>query len=45
VKLQPRSRGTFLSRFFRFLIAGVLFLFWMVLMTWSPLAIYYSNLP
>jgi uncharacterized protein DUF4105 len=45
VKLQPRSHGTFLSKSFRFLIAGVLLLFWMVLITWSTLAIYYSNLP
>lgn len=45
MKLQPRSHGTFLSRSFRFLTAGILFLFWMVLITWSTLAIYYSNLP
>lgn len=45
MKLQPRSHGTFLSRSFRFLIAGFMFLFWMVLVTWSTLAIYYSNLP
>jgi hypothetical protein len=44
VELQPRSRGTFLSRSFRFLIAGILLLFWMVLITWTTLAIYYSNL-
>jgi hypothetical protein len=27
------------------LIAGILFLFWMVVITWGALAIYYSNLP
>jgi hypothetical protein len=35
----------FLSGSLRFLIGGTRFLFWMVLVTWSTLAIYYSNLP
>ncbi|GEO13958.1 membrane protein [Microvirga aerophila] len=35
----------FPSRAFSFLTAGVRLLFWMVLVTWSTLAIYYSDLP
>ena len=45
MKLQQRPHRTFLSRFFGFLLAGILILFWIVLITWSALAIYYSNLP
>jgi hypothetical protein len=35
----------FLAGTLRFLIGGTRFLFWMVLVTWSTLAINYSNLP
>ncbi len=45
MKLQQRPHRTFLSRLFGFLLAGILILFWIALITWSALAIYYSNLP
>jgi len=45
VKSRPRSYRTFLSGLRRLVIALLRFLFWIVLITWSALAIYYSNLP
>src|SRR5918993_4475777 len=42
---RPRSYRTLLSGLRRLVIAGLRFLFWIVLITWSALAIYYSNLP
>ncbi|WP_245439468.1 DUF4105 domain-containing protein [Microvirga aerophila] len=45
MELHSRSYGVFPSRAFSFLTAGVRLLFWMVLVTWSTLAIYYSDLP
>src|SRR5918993_5134076 len=45
VESRPRSYRTLLSGLRRLVIAGLRFLFWIVLITWSALAIYYSNLP
>ena len=42
---RPRSYRTFLSGLHRLVIAGVRTLFWVGLITWSALAIHYSNLP
>jgi hypothetical protein len=42
---RPRSYGTFLAGLRRLVVAGLRFLFWIVLITWSALAIHYSNLP
>ncbi len=45
VESRPRSYRTLLSGLCRLVIAGLRFLFWIVLITWSALAIYYSDLP
>jgi hypothetical protein len=45
VELRSRSYGAFPSRAFGFLTAGIRILFWILLVTWSTLAISYSNLP
>jgi Domain of unknown function (DUF4105) len=45
VESRPRSYETILSGLRRFLIGGIRFLFWVVLIAWSALAIHYSNLP
>jgi hypothetical protein len=45
VKGQLRSFRTFLSWLRRLVVAGLRFLFWIVLITWCALTLYYSNLP
>src|SRR5829696_92322 len=45
MKRRLSSHGRFLARTFGFLIAGIRFLCWALLITWGTLAIYYSNLP
>jgi hypothetical protein len=45
VEARPRPYGTLLSGLRRLVTAGLRFLFWTVLITWSALAIHYSNLP
>jgi hypothetical protein len=45
VEFRSRSYGAFPSRTFGFLTAGIRLLFWILLVTWSTLAISYSNLP
>ncbi|WP_457092381.1 Lnb N-terminal periplasmic domain-containing protein [Microvirga sp. P5_D2] len=42
---RPNLRGSILAGLRRLVIAGLRFLFWIVLITWSALAIHYSNLP
>jgi Domain of unknown function (DUF4105) len=45
MKRRLSSHGRFLTRSFGFLIVGIRFLCWAMLITWGTLAIYYSNLP
>lgn len=45
MKERSRTHNTFLSRSFDILTAGIRFLSWAILITWSTLAISYSNLP
>jgi hypothetical protein len=45
VERRSKSYSTFPSKVFGFLTVGIRLLFWMVLITWSTLAISYSNLP
>jgi hypothetical protein len=45
MKRRLSSLGKFLTRSFGFSVAGIRVLFWALLITWSTLAIYYSNLP
>jgi Domain of unknown function (DUF4105) len=45
VNPKSSSHGRFRHRSFGFLIAGIRFLCWFVLISWGTLAIFYSNLP